>query len=310
MNTIEKILLFGAAPAVLALSLLEAVVLSLRGGYDWRAYGVSLFDYAGRIALTVFVPFTIAAPLVRWVEQHRLATIPVDSVSAALLLFVLLEFFYYWLHRAGHRVRWFWCNHAVHHTPNQLNLGASLRIGMFGKLTGNVVFLLPLVWLGFELRLVLAALTLNLLYQFWLHATWIPRLGWLEYWLNTPSAHRVHHAANLEYLDANYGGVLIVFDRLFGTYVAERDALPCRYGLVHPMTSRNPFRVELAQWIALARDLARARSLRALLGHLAMPPGWSPTGAHETTEALRAQAASPAAPPLSAPRTPRLRTDP
>lgn len=310
MNTLEKILLFGAAPTVLALSLLEGVLLSRRGGYDWRAYGVSLFDYAGRIALTVFVPFTIAAPLVRWVEQHRLATIPVDSAGAALALFLLLEFFYYWLHRAGHRVRWFWCNHAVHHTPNQLNLGASLRIGMFGKLTGNVVFLLPLVWLGFELRLVLAALTLNLLYQFWLHATWIPKLGWLEYWLNTPSAHRVHHAANLEYLDANYGGVLIVFDRLFGTYVAEREDLPCRYGLVHPMTSRNPVTVELAQWRALARDLALARSLRALLGHLAMPPGWSPTGAHETTEALRARAAVPAGAPLSATRAPRLRTDP
>ena len=101
MNTLEKILLFGAAPTVLALSLLEGVLLSRRGGYDWRAYGVSLFDYAGRIALTVFVPFTIAAPLVRWVEQHRLATIPVDSAGAALALFLLLEFFYYWLHRAG-----------------------------------------------------------------------------------------------------------------------------------------------------------------------------------------------------------------
>ena len=310
MNTLEKILLFGAAPTVLLLSLLEAVLLSRRGAYDWRAYGVSLFDYAGRIALTVFVPFTIAAPLVRWVGQHRLATIPVDSVGAALALFLLLEFFYYWLHRAGHRVRWFWCNHAVHHTPNQLNLGASLRIGMFGKLTGNVVFLLPLVWLGFELRLVLAALTLNLLYQFWLHATWIPKLGWLEHWLNTPSAHRVHHAANLAYLDANYGGVLIVFDRLFGTYVAEREDLPCRYGLVRPMTSRNPFRVELAQWFALARDLARARSLRAVLGHLAMPPGWSPDGAHDTTEALRARAAGAGDAPVSAPRTPRLRTGP
>ncbi len=311
MNPIEKVLLFGAAPAVLLLSLLEGVVLSRRGQYDWRAYGISLFDYAGRIAITVFVPFTIAAPLVRWVEQHRLATVPVDSVGMALVLFVLLEFFYYWLHRAGHRVRWFWCNHAVHHTPNQLNLGASLRIGMFGKLTGNVVFLLPMVWLGFDLRLVLAALTLNLLYQFWLHATWIPKLGWLEYVLNTPSAHRVHHAANLDYLDANYGGVLIVFDRLFGTYVAERDDLPCRYGLVHPMTSRNPVYVELAQWIALARDLGRARSLRALVGHLAMPPGWSPTGAHETTEALRARASGAAdAVPVSVPRTPRLRTDP
>jgi sterol desaturase/sphingolipid hydroxylase (fatty acid hydroxylase superfamily) len=293
MNTIEKILLFGAAPAVLLLSLLEAVVLSRREHYDWRAYGVSLFDFVARIVVTLFVPLSIASPLIRWVEQHRLTTINVDSVGTVLLLFITLEFFYYWLHRAGHRVRWFWCNHAVHHTPNQLNLGASLRIGMFGKLIGNVVFLLPLVWMGFDLRLVLAALSLNLTYQFWIHATWIPKLGWLEYVLNTPSAHRVHHAANLEYLDANYGGVLIVFDRLFGTYIAERDDLPCRYGLVHPMTSHNPFTVEFAQWISLARDLARVRSLRALLGHLAMPPGWSPDGPGETTDALRARAALP-----------------
>ena len=286
---IEKFLLFVAAPTVLMLSLLEAVVLSRIQRYDWRALGVSLFDYALRIAVTLFVPLTIAAPLIGWVIQHRLTTIPVDNLGAVLLLFISLEFFYYWLHRAGHRVRWFWGNHSVHHSPNQLNLAASLRIGAFGKLTGNVIFLLPLVWIGFDLRLVLTALTLNLLYQFWIHATWIPKLGWLEYVLNTPSAHRVHHAANVEYLDANYGGVLIVFDRLFGTYIAERDDLPCRYGLVHPVTSYNPLRVEFAQWISLGRDLAAARSLRAFVGYLVMPPGWAPQGPGETTEALRAR---------------------
>ena len=295
MTTIEKILLFGAAPAVLLLSLMEAVVLSRRRPgrepYDWRAYGVSLFDFVGRIAVTLFLPLSIASPLIAWVEKHRLTTLAVDSIGNALLLFITLEFCYYWLHRAGHRVRWFWCNHAVHHTPNQLNLGASLRIGMFGKLTGNVVFLLPLVWIGFDLRLVLAALSLNLLYQFWIHATWIPKLGWLEYVLNTPSAHRVHHAANLEYLDANYGGVLIVFDRLFGTYIEERDDVPCRYGLAHPMTSHNPFYVEMAQWMGLVRDLVRAPSLRAVVGALVMPPGWVAAGRGETTAELRARAA-------------------
>ena len=288
MTGVEKFLLFVVAPGVLLLSLLEGVVLSLRGGYDWRAFGVSLFDFVLRIALTLFVPFTIAAPLVQWVVQHRLATIQVDTLASAAALFIGLEFCYYGLHRAAHRVRWFWANHAVHHTPRQLCLAAGLRIGAFGKFTGNVVFLLPLLWVGFELRLVLTALTLNLLYQFWLHATWIPRLGWLEGWLNTPSAHRVHHAANLEYLDANYGGVLVVFDRLFGTYVAERDDLPCRYGWVHPLTSHNPLKVEFTQWIALARDLAAARSLRAFVGTLLMPPGWRADGPGETTEDLRA----------------------
>ena len=134
------------------------------------------------------------------------------------------------------------------------------------------------------------SVSLNLLYQFWIHATWIPKLGWLEYVLNTPSAHRVHHAANLEYLDANYGGVLIVFDRLFGTYRGERDDLPCRYGLVTPLLSHNPLRIEFHQWLALARDLTAARNMRAVFGALFMPPGWKAEGPGETTEDLRRRA--------------------
>ena len=145
--------------------------------------------------------------------------------------------------------------------------------------------------LGFELRTVAAAVTLNLLYQFWLHATWIPKLGWLEWVFNTPSAHRVHHASNLEYLDGNYGGVLIVFDRLFGTYIEEREDLPCRYGWVHPLQGYNPLKTEFAQWLWLARDLMRSRSLAEAWGYLSKPPGWQPDAARsETTEALRQRA--------------------
>jgi sterol desaturase/sphingolipid hydroxylase (fatty acid hydroxylase superfamily) len=169
---------------------------------------------------------------------------------------------------------WFWANHAVHHSPNQLNLSAAYRSALFGKLTGSAFFYLPLIWAGFPVRAVAATLTLNLLYQFWIHVTWIPKLGWLEYVLNTPSAHRVHHAVNPEYLDANYGGVLIVFDRLFGTYVAERPDLPCRYGLVHPQTSYNPLHVEFDQWMKLFKDAWSAGSLTAALGYLIMPPDW------------------------------------
>ena len=150
---------------------------------------------------------------------------------------------------------------------------------------------MPLIWLGFDPKRRLRDALAQPAYQFWIHATWIPRLGWLEYVLNTPSAHRVHHAANLEYLDANYGGVLIVFDRLFGTYRAERDDVPCRYGLVVPMVGYNLLHIELHQWRALARDLLAARSLRAVVGHLAMPPGWRPDGRGATTEDLRAEAA-------------------
>ncbi len=290
MFGIDKFLLFVALPMVVSASLIEALVLARLGGYDWRATGVSLLDLVLRIAIQIFLPLSIAAPLILLAYEHRLGDVALDTAPALLALFIGQEFCYYWYHRAAHRVRWFWCNHAVHHSPNQLNLSAAYRIGILGRLTGAAVFFVPLVWLGFPPKVVFAMLQLNLLYQFWIHATWIPKLGWLEYLLNTPSAHRVHHAANLEYLDANYGGVLIVFDRLFGTYRAERDDVPCRYGLVKPMTSYNPLRVEFQAWGQLVRDLVRARSLRAVLGTLLMAPGWRADGPGETTEALRSKA--------------------
>jgi sterol desaturase/sphingolipid hydroxylase (fatty acid hydroxylase superfamily) len=162
---------------------------------------------------------------------------------------------------------------------------------LFGKLTGTPLFFVPMMWLGFSPRLVMQALTFNLLYQFWLHTTWVPKLGWLEGIVNTPSAHRVHHGANPEYLDANYGGVLMVFDRLFGTYRAERDDVPVRYGLVQPLTTHNPLKIEFNEWSRLGADLWHARSPRAVWDALFMPPG------------SRVQGHGPLAAPLPA-RTP------
>jgi sterol desaturase/sphingolipid hydroxylase (fatty acid hydroxylase superfamily) len=242
-----------------------------------------------------FIPYTFAAPWLGWVWEHRLATQSLADPWSLLLLFVGLEFFYYWYHRASHTVRWFWAAHSVHHSPNQFNLAAAYRLGWFGKFTGTSLFFTPLVWLGFEPMVVLAALFLNLLYQFWLHAEWLPRLGGLEYVLNTPSSHRVHHARNADYLDANFGGVLIVFDRLFGTYIAERDDLPCDFGLVSPgVSSTNPFTVNIGPWIALTKDLASARSVREVWMYLFGAPGWRPEGRGLTTAELR-RGALPAA---------------
>ncbi|OYT90398.1 MAG: fatty acid hydroxylase [Burkholderiales bacterium PBB3] len=292
----RRIFLYALIFVVVA-SLLEAVVLSRsKNGYDWRAMGVSFFSLVARTAVSIALPLTLAEPLFAWAWEHRIATMPLNSALAFVVLFVGLEFCYYWFHRASHRMRWFWANHAVHHSPNDLTLAAALRFGIFGKFIGTAVFFVPLVWLGFSTEVVLTSLALNLLYQFWIHATWIPKLGWLEYALNTPSAHRVHHAANLEYLDANYGGVLVLFDRLFGTYRAEREDVSIRYGLVKPQLSYNPLKVEMQEWWALCKDLARARSLKAAVGHIVMPPGWQPDGKGETTEALRQQASTLRAP--------------
>ena len=300
MLPVERFLLLVVLPVVVGCSLLEALVLSRRQAYDWKAMGVSLLDLLGRNAIAIFLPISIATPLTLLALEHQLMTIELNTWQALLALFIGQEFCYYWYHRAAHRVRFFWSNHAVHHSPNELNLSAAYRIGLMGKLTGTALFFVPLVWLGFTPRVVALTLTINLLYQFWIHATWIPKLGWLELILNTPSAHRVHHAANLEYLDANYGGVLIIFDRLFGTYKPERAELPCRYGLVKPMTSYNPLRIEFAQWLTLWRDLAGARSLRSVVGYVCMPPGWAPDGRGETTEALRQQQLAASQPALAA----------
>ncbi len=302
----KALLLF--APLVILASLAEAVVLTWRArkakqsnpdapveSYDWIAMGVSLLDVLVR-SLMRLVPVALAAPAFFWAEEHQLFQIELNTAWAVIGLFFAQEFFYYWYHRCAHRIRFFWANHAVHHSPNQLNLSAAYRLGWFGQFAGAGIFFTPLVWIGFDARVVLSVIAFNLLYQFWIHATWIPKLGWLEYVLNTPSAHRVHHASNLRYLDANYGGVLIIFDRLFGTYIEESEDEPCVYGWTKPVTTHNPLVIEVGPWIALFKDMVSARSLPKALAYLAMPPGWRADGPGETTEELRARARTGAQP--------------
>lgn len=293
LTTILKV----AVATVLSASLLEAVVLTWRRGagpqgYDWRAAGISVVDFLAReYGVHMLLTVAIFLDAMQWMWEHRLFTLPMDSWIGWLGCFLGQEFCYYWYHRAAHRIRWFWCTHGIHHSPNQLNLSAAYRFGWTGRLTGTLLFFVPAPLFGMPPKVVLVLFSLNLLYQFWIHATWIPKLGPLEWIFNTPSAHRVHHAANLEYLDGNYGGVLIVFDRLFGTYIAERDDVPCRYGLVQPVQGYNLFRIEFMHWIALWRDLRSARSPGEALRYLVKPPGWRPDGDGQTTEELRRRAA-------------------
>jgi len=278
MTMVIRILAF-ALPVVIAIATLEGLVLAfaMRRNYNWRAYFASLADALGRqyVVLT-FLSLSLAAPAYDWAHSHRLFTIEVDTAVAVAGLLIGQDFFYYWLHRCNHRIRWFWATHAVHHSSNDINFAAAYRFGWTGRLTGTTIFYVPLVWLGFDLASVAVASALVLLYQFWLHTEWIPKLGWLEYVLNTPSHHRVHHAVNPEYLDRNYGGVFIVFDRMFGTFAAERDDLPCRYGLVPPLLSNNPIVIAFHEWMALIRDLRRARSWQDRWSYLFGPPGWQP----------------------------------
>jgi sterol desaturase/sphingolipid hydroxylase (fatty acid hydroxylase superfamily) len=203
-----------------------------------------------------FIPLSMFA----FTWEHRLATMPLDSVWAIGGLFLGTEFCYYWHHRAAHEVRWIWATHAVHHSAQHLNLSAAYRLGWTGWLSGNFLFFLPLCWIGFHPIAIAITLGLILQYQFWIHTELVPKLGLLEWVLNTPSHHRVHHAANPEYIDRNYGGVLIIFDRLFGTVAVEQPERPPIYGLTHPIGSHNPIKIAFFEWARLIQDVRRART--------------------------------------------------
>jgi sterol desaturase/sphingolipid hydroxylase (fatty acid hydroxylase superfamily) len=194
---------------------------------------------------------------------------------------VLSDFFYYWSHRLEHRSRLFWAHHSVHHSSEGFDFSTAGRIAWAEPFVAWYS-LVPLVLLGFEPMQVLVLSSMLLLYQTWVHTQKIGRVGALEGIVNTPSAHRVHHGSNPEYLDANYGAVLMVWDRLFGTYV-EEDA-PVRFGLTTPIGTYNPLRINAHEYAFIARQLgSRTKSWREALLWVFGPPEWSPEkGLRET----------------------------
>lgn len=199
--------------------------------------------------------------------------LPLDNWRTWLAGFVAVEFAYYWFHRASHRVRWMWATHAVHHSPEEMTLLSSLRLGWTNLLSAGWVFYVPLILIGFDPRLVVLLLALDLRYQFFLHTEAEISFGPLEWVLNTPSHHRVHHGRNEAYLDCNYGGVVIVFDRMFGTFRPERADVPVEYGLKGRTPEAHPVRLALREWRALFHDMRSAQSLRHALRIALAPPG-------------------------------------
>jgi len=243
-----------------------------RRSYPWQETATSVGIYLLRIPVRFLTP-TIVAPLAFLLWSYSPIRIPLGTAWGVGLLLLAEEFAYYWMHRTSHQVRWLWASHVVHHTPEHLHLASAFRLGATELLSGGWLFHLPLYLLGFNPVAVGAMSAVNLSYQFLLHTEAVGKLGPLEWVLNTPSHHRVHHASNPEYVDRNYGGMIIVWDRLFGTFVRERVELPIRYGLVHPVPSRNPIRVTFHEWVAMAGDAWRARSWRERLRQLFGRPG-------------------------------------
>ncbi|XYB86961.1 sterol desaturase family protein [Vibrio parahaemolyticus] len=189
-----------------------------------------------------------------WMFDWRLFDIEM-SVSTFLLLMLLQDFFYYWFHRASHRTRWMWAAHVVHHSSERMNFSTAFRQSLMYPLAGMWLFWLPLVIIGFDPKWVVFVVLLNLGLQFFVHTQLIRSLGPLEWVFNTPSHHRVHHGINRQYIDKNYAGVLIIWDRMFGTFEPEIETV--RYGISKPVNSFNPIKVTFAEWKDMFNEVRR-----------------------------------------------------
>ena len=264
-------------PGAILLEILYFGVIQHRS-YPFLEMFASIVIWILRMPVRLLRPL-IVAPIGYFLWTHRVSTIPLDGPWGLLLLFLGTELTYYWMHRASHEVRWLWASHVVHHTPEHIHLASAFRLGATELFSGGWLFHLPLYWLGFNPLAVSGMLSVNLFYQFWLHTDLIGRLGPLEWIFNTPSHHRVHHASNPEYVDRNYGGILIVWDRLFGTFAQEESHTPITYGLVHPIGSSNPLKILFHEWIAMGRDFVRARTARERVRQLFGRPADSLAGA-------------------------------
>ncbi|WP_299770190.1 sterol desaturase family protein [uncultured Tateyamaria sp.] len=266
------------------------IVIKHRGGrYETRDAVTSLIMGAGNVASGIILGF-IAWGFFMWLW----AITPFDlgtGIWVVLICFVLDDLRYYWVHRFGHRIRWVWASHVNHHSSQHYNLTTALRQTWTGTFTFMMVVRAPLILLGFHPAMVLFVGGLNLIYQFWIHTEAIRKLPrWVEAVMNTPSHHRVHHGRNARYLDANYAGVFIIWDKMFGTFVPELDSEKPDYGLVQNIGTFNPIRVAFHEWVGIWKDVTqRGLTLKNRLLYAVAPPGWSHDGSRDTSAKIKAK---------------------
>jgi sterol desaturase/sphingolipid hydroxylase (fatty acid hydroxylase superfamily) len=287
-------ILYYSIPAFVLLLALEAYACARypaaeRLGYGRRDTWASLSLGLANVLLSL-AGKTLA--LFLWTAAYEWT--PLDAGRGAFawaLVFPLEDLCYYGFHRAHHEIRFFWAAHVNHHSSRYFNLSTALRQSWTTPFTGPW-FWIPLALLGFHPALILTAQAVSLIYQFWIHTEWIGRLGPFEWVFNTPSHHRVHHGRNLQYLDRNYAGILIVWDRLFGSFESERERVD--YGLTKNLSTYHPLAIAFHEWRDMLNDARRARDPFTALRHLLAPPGWSPDGRTLTARQMQLQRAGAA----------------
>ncbi|MDJ0760482.1 MAG: sterol desaturase family protein [Woeseiaceae bacterium] len=273
-----------AVPFFLLALTIELLLDKARGTGFYRLNDAINSLNAGTLNVTTGY-FTRFLAILLWglvLEHLAIAEIPLANFDLSAtglawwaLAIVLWDFCYYWNHRLGHEISILWAAHAVHHQSEEYNLSTALRQTSTGFLF-SWVFYVPLFVLGFPVEVLVTANAINLIYQFWVHTRFVDKLGVLDRILVTPSNHRVHHAQNAAYIDKNYGGIFILWDRLFGTFQEELDDEPVIFGVRKPLASWNPFWANVQVYSYLWFDASRTRRWRDKLGIWFRRTGWRP----------------------------------
>lgn len=279
------------AGPVFALIIFTEVVISIqrkRELYEFKDSAASFGTTVG-VVLIGSVTKTGAYLVMMAVYQFRLFDFDVAMWWYWVLLFFAEDFTFYWHHRLSHEIRVLWAAHVNHHSSQKLNYSVAIRQSWV-EVIYKYIFWLWLPLIGFDPLYILLFQSFNVIYQFWPHTQLIRKVGPLEWIFNTPSHHRVHHSSNAIYLDRNHAGILIIWDRMFGTFQEELDEEPCVYGITNNINTFNPLKFQALGYIDLWKDISQAEKISDKLRYIFKPPGWSHDGPDKTSSNLRREA--------------------
>lgn len=261
----------------------------LSGRYETKDAWASMAMGLGNLISGILLGFMGAAYTI-WLWGLPIRTLDWGfSVWAVIAAVFAQDFLYYWQHYFYHKVRWGWASHVVHHSSKHYNLSTALRQPWNSPLLGLFILSTPLVLLGCHPVLIAFVGAFNLIYQYWIHTEAIDKCPrWFEAVMNTPSHHRVHHATNPRYLDANFAGIFIIWDKMFGTFVPEQEDEKITYGIIKPIETYNPVRIAFVEMVNMFKDaLAPGLKLSERLKYLYKAPGYSHDGSRKGSKALK-----------------------
>ncbi|AEA44093.1 sterol desaturase family protein [Fluviicola taffensis] len=289
VDYVEKLIIFISTP-IYALLILGEIILS--NWHNRKLYTVgdtvqNVYLMLANMGVDVLMRGITLFVLLSFFD-YRFVSWDTTSWYYWALLFFAEDFIFYWIHRIDHIVRFFWAIHVTHHSSENYNLTTGFRSSVFQPVY-RFIWFIPLVFLGFKPFDIFIMYSITQTYGILVHTKAVYKLGFLETFLVTPSHHRVHHASNVEYLDKNMGMILIVWDKLFGTFQAEIEGLPIQYGLYEKQISQNPANVIFHEWGAIYKDVRKTKGLKNKWLYITKPPGWSHDGSTMTSTQLRKQ---------------------